>query len=239
MSLLVLDELVKSFGGLLVINRVNLAVAEGEAVGLIGPNGAGKTTLFNLITGNLRPEQGRIVFDGEEISGLSPSARCRRGIARTYQIPRPFGGMTVYENVLVGATYGAGLDRQEAEQWALEALERTGLFHKADHLAGALPLLDRKRLELARALSARPRLLLLDEIAGGLTEQEVRALVAVIREIRRAGVTVVWVEHIVHALVSLVDRLAVLHYGSLIAQGKPEEVLGDPQVQEVYLGLEV
>lgn len=239
MALLLLDAISRRFGSLQVTDRLTLAVEPGEALGIIGPNGAGKTTLMNLIAGDVPVDGGRILFDGEDITGWTPQRRCRAGIARSYQIPHPFVGLTVLENVLVGAVFGAGHGERAARPLALQALARTGLADKADRLAGSLPLLDRKRLELARALATEPKLLLLDEIAGGLTEHEVQALLDTIRGIRADGVTVVWIEHIVHALLAVVDRLVALDFGRLITQGDPQAVMADPAVREIYMGIDV
>lgn len=239
MALLLLDAISRRFGSLQVTDQLTLAVEPGEALGIIGPNGAGKTTLMNLIAGDVQVDGGRILFDGDDITGWTPQRRCRAGIARSYQIPHPFVGLTVLENVLVGAVFGAGHGERAARPLALQALARTGLADKADRLAGSLPLLDRKRLELARALATEPKLLLLDEIAGGLTEHEVQALLDTIRGIRADGVTVVWIEHIVHALLAVVDRLVALDFGRLITQGEPHAVMADPAVREIYMGIDV
>jgi len=236
--LLSLRGLSRRFGALQVIRDLNLDVAAEAAVGILGPNGAGKSTLFNLVTGDLRPDTGSIRLAGEEVTGLPASARCLRGIGRSYQVPRPFGGMTVLENVLVGASFGAGLPPGAAVEHGVRVLERTGLIRRANQLAGSLTLLDRKRLELARALSTRPRLLLLDEIAGGLTDHEASALIDTVRAVRAEGVTLVWVEHVVHALVAVVERLVVLNFGTLVMEGPTTEVLRSRQVKEIYLGIE-
>jgi len=227
----------KSFGALAVADNVNFHVAQGEAVGIIGPNGAGKSTLFNLIGGGLPVSSGAIRFGDRDVTRLPAADRCRMGIARTFQIPHPFIGMTVYENLLVGASFGgAGTG---ADEWCREVLERTGLIAKADIPAGRLTLLERKRLELARALATRPKLLLLDEIAGGLTEGECHELVATIRGIRALSVSIVWIEHIVHALLAVVDRLVVINFGKIVAEGEPRAVMAEPLVQEIYMGIEV
>lgn len=239
MPLLQLDTVSKSFGALRVTDGLSLSLAKGEALGIIGPNGAGKTTLFNLITGNVRPDQGRVHFQGRDITALSAAQRCHLGMGRSYQVPHPFGGMTVFENVLVGATFGAGQSERDGTALALDALQRTGLLAKANRLAGSLPLLDRKRLELARALATQPELLLLDEIAGGLTEHEVAELIASIQDIRASGTAIIWIEHIVHALLAVVDRLLVINFGKLLMQGNPAEVMASAQVQEIYLGMAV
>jgi branched-chain amino acid transport system ATP-binding protein len=238
-ALLELESVSRSFGSLKVTDGLTLAVAPGQALGIIGPNGAGKTTLMNLIAGDLPLDAGTIRFDGRDITRLPAPQRCRAGIARSYQIPQPFVGLTVLENVLVGAVFGAGHGERAARPLALRALERTGLAAKANRLAGSLPLLDRKRLELARALATEPKLLLLDEIAGGLTEHEVHELLDTIRTIRAEGVTIVWIEHIVHALLAIVDRLVALDFGRMITQGEPHAVMADPAVREIYMGIDV
>ena len=228
----------KSFG-VKVIDDLTVRVSEGDALGVVGPNGAGKTTLLNLITGDLSCDRGTIRIEGEDVTKTSADWRCRRGLARTAQIPRPFEGMTVFENVLVGAVFGTGVPMTEsaATPIAVEALERAGLLGSANARAGALPLLGRKRMELARALATRPKILLLDEIAGGLTEAEVLELIETIGEIHTGGVTIVWIEHIVHALLAVVDRIMAMSFGTKIAEGDPTEVMASPAVQEVYLGV--
>ena len=237
-ALLELDGLRKSFGGIVVVDDLTLAVGPDEALGLAGPNGAGKTTVFNLVAGDLQPDAGTVRFDGVDITAMRADRRCRAGIGRTAQVPRPYAGMTVLENVLVGAVFGTGARRSERAALgpALGALEQAGLAGRANAVAGSLGLLDRKRLELARALATQPRLLLLDEIAGGLTEAEMVELVDTIRGIRRQGVAVVWVEHIVHALLAVVDRMVAMSFGRKIAEGEPREVMASRVVQEVYLG---
>jgi branched-chain amino acid transport system ATP-binding protein len=236
LSLLQVSGLSKRFGTLVTAADVTFTVAPGEALGIVGPNGAGKSTLLNLVSGVLRPDAGSVSFDGRDISRLGPADRCRAGIGRSYQVPRPFAGMTVFENVFVAATFGGGRHGQVGYDAARAALDRAGLLHRANERAGGLRLLDRKRLELARALATGPRLILLDEIAGGLTDREVPALVDTIRGLRAAGVAVVWIEHIVHALVAVVDRLMCLAAGRVLALGDPREVLRDPRVIDVYLG---
>jgi len=236
-SLLDLEHVDKSYGALKVTDRLTLSVAEGEALAVIGPNGAGKSTLFNLITGDVAPDSGRIHFAGQDVTALPAHRRSRLGIGRSYQIPHPFGGMTVFENLLVAATHGARRKESDCYDDCAEVLELTGLIDRANVLAGTLTLLQRKRLEMARALALRPRLLLLDEIAGGLTEHEALALAETIQEINRRGVTLVWIEHIVHALLSVAARLVVMDFGQLIAGGEPRAVMADPRVQEVYMGI--
>jgi branched-chain amino acid transport system ATP-binding protein len=237
-ALLTLDGVSKSYGALKVTDDLTLSIAQGETLGILGPNGAGKTTLFNLISGDIHADKGRISFAGADISDAPAYRRCRAGIGRSYQVPQPYGAMTVFENCLVAATFGASLTEREAYPLCVDVLEKTGLLKKANHLAGSLTLLDRKRLELARALSTRPKLLLLDEIAGGLTEHEARILVEEIRAIKAQGVTIIWIEHVVHALLAVADRLFVLNFGAKLAEGVPSEVMEDPEVKRVYMGLE-
>lgn len=238
MPILVVDDLVKRYGALLVTDRVSLTLDAGEALGILGPNGAGKTSLFNLVAGATQPSAGRILFEGRDVTRLSARARCRLGIARSFQIPHPFTGLTTFENVLAGAAFGAGLGESAAADRAVEVLEATGLMRKANALASSLTLLDRKRLELARALATRPKLLLLDEIAGGLTEAECQDLIATIRTVRAQGVSIVWIEHVVHALVAIVDRIAVLDFGRKIAEGAPAEIMASREVATIYMGLD-
>jgi branched-chain amino acid transport system ATP-binding protein len=234
-ALLELDGLSKSYGALKVIDDLHVHLDDGEALGVVGPNGAGKTTMLHLAAGQLRPDAGRVRLDGRDVTGLSARARCQLGLARTYQVPRPFTGMTVYENVLVGATFGGD---QEPHPAALEALQLAELTAKANRLAGGLTLLERKRLELARALATAPRVLLLDEVAGGLTEPEVHQLVATVRQVRQAGVSIVWIEHIVHALLSVADRIVAINFGRKLIEGDPRTVMASPEVRDVYLGAE-
>ena len=234
--ILELDRLSKSFGQLKVADAISLGVADGEALGVVGPNGAGKTTLFSLIGGVLKPDSGTVRLMGRDITHDAPQARCAAGVARTHQIPRPFEKLTVFENVLVGACFARRRSEREAVDHCGAVLERTRLLRHANKPAGALPLLDRKRLELARALATEPRVLLLDEIAGGLTEGECRELIAMIGEISASGVAIVWIEHIVHALLAVVTRLVVLNFGQLIAEGEPRVVMASRQVREIYLG---
>jgi branched-chain amino acid transport system ATP-binding protein len=238
MPILVLDKLAKRYGAVVVADAIDLTVDKGEALGIIGPNGAGKTSLFNLIAGTVRADSGSIRFKDQDVTGLSAAARCRLGVSRSFQIPHPFAGMTVFENVVVGAAFGAGRSERDAYERAVEVLELTGLDRKANTVAGSLTLLERKRLEMARALATDPELLLLDEIAGGLTEHECRDLVATIQGLRRTGISIIWIEHIVHALMAVIDRLAVINFGRLIASGDPKTVIESPEVAEIYLGIE-
>ncbi|MET4177704.1 branched-chain amino acid transport system ATP-binding protein [Bradyrhizobium sp. LA6.1] len=236
--LLEVAGLKKNFGLITVADDLDLHVGSGEAVGIIGPNGAGKTTLFNLIAGGLSPTAGSIRFDGQDLLGLPPQRRCRAGLGRTHQIPQPFEKLTVLENLLVGAVYGSRRTEREAAQSCGEILEQLGLLRRANVLAGSLTLLERKRLEMARALATAPKLLLLDEIAGGLTEGECAELVVTIHDIRKTGVSILWIEHVVHALFAVIDRLVVLNFGRKIADGAPKEVMQRPDVHQIYIGIE-
>ena len=218
-------------------DALTYAVSAGEALGVIGPNGAGKTTMFNLITGTLAPDAGRVAFLGRDVTAESAAQRCRSGMARSFQVPQPFGGLTVFENAMVAATQGADLYGHEAEALCLDVLDQTGLLPKANAPAGRLTLLDRKRLELTRALCAKPKLLLLDEIAGGLTDDECHSLVATIRSIHRTGMSIIWIEHVVHALLRVVERLIVIDFGRMIADGEPKAVMDSREVKEIYLGI--
>jgi branched-chain amino acid transport system ATP-binding protein len=230
-------RLSKSFGSLKAADGVDLAVARGDAVGIIGPNGAGKSTLFNLITGSLEADAGQVLLEGRDITRLRAHQRSVAGIGRSYQIPQPFETLTVLENLLVAAVHGGGKPVGGAVDFCADILEATGLMRRANAPAGSLTLLERKRLEMARALATAPKLLLLDEIAGGLTESECHELIATIRGIRAAGTTIVWIEHIVHALLAVVDRLVVLNFGRKIAEGDPRAVMGSAEVREIYMGL--
>ena len=237
-DVLVLEGVSKSFGALKAADNVSLHLARGEALGVLGPNGAGKSTLFNLICGDVRADSGRIVFAGGDITRLPAHRRSRLGVGRSYQIPKPFAGMTVFENVLVGAVFAGGKGERHGHGACLEVLERSGLIDKANRLAGSLTLLERKRLELARALASAPRMLLLDEIAGGLTEGECQELVTTIRAIHGAGVSIIWIEHVVHALLSVVGRLVVMNFGQMLAEGEPRAVMANRAVQSIYMGID-
>lgn len=226
----------KHFGALQVLHGVDLQVRRGEALGVVGPNGAGKTTLFGVLAGTLPASQGRVAFEGRDIGAWDTAQRCRAGIARTYQVPRPFLGMTVADNVLVAAQHGAGLRAAAATAAVRDALQRTGLAPWAERPAATLGLLDRKRLELARALATQPKLLLLDEIGGGLTEAELLQLVALVGGLHSQGMTLVWIEHVLHALLKVVGRLVCMDTGAVLAQGDPAAVMVDPRVMKAYLG---
>jgi branched-chain amino acid transport system ATP-binding protein len=235
-SLLQVNGLAKSYGALAVLTEIDFAVPAGQALGIVGPNGAGKSTLLSVINGTERASNGSVFFKGQDVTGQGPELRARAGIGRTFQIPRPFTHLTVFENALSGASYGAGLYGKAADEQALHALELSGMLSLANTPAGKLPLLARKRLELARALATDPSLLLLDEIAGGLTEGECDSLVETISGLRDSGITIIWIEHVVKALVAVVDRLVCLASGTLIADGEPDAVMSSPEVRRVYLG---
>jgi branched-chain amino acid transport system ATP-binding protein len=234
--LLAAADVHRRFGALVVLDGVALDVGAGDAIGIVGPNGAGKTTLLDVLAGAQRPNGGTVRFRGEDVTRLDAASRCTLGIGRTHQVPRPFVDMTVFENVLVGATGGGGLHGQPARERTLEVLESTALLHLGNRRAATLGLLDRKRLEMARALATGPVVLLLDEIAGGLTEEESRELVEEIRELRRRGLAIVWIEHVVQTLVQVAERLVCMSAGRIIADGDPDAVMSDPAVIDAYLG---
>jgi branched-chain amino acid transport system ATP-binding protein len=238
MPILALHGVSKSYGALKVTDQISLAVHAGETLGILGPNGAGKTTLFNLICGDAKVDAGRVEFEGRDVTALPPHRRCRIGLGRTYQIPQPFGQMSVFENLVTAACFGGGQHERDAWHTASEVLAQTELVRFANQRAGTLTLLNRKRLELARALATRPKLLLLDEIAGGLTEHEARELVAELLRIKAAGITMVWIEHVVHALLAIADRLFVINFGQPLAEGAPQAVMANPEVRRVYMGIE-
>ena len=226
----------KRFRALTVLDGVSLELARGEAVGIVGPNGAGKTTLLNILSGAFAPDSGSVVLRGQDVTSKDAAARCRLGIGRTHQVPRPFGGMTVYENVLVGATAGARVRGSAASDLVLSVLDRCALTHLANRRAESLGLLQRKRLELARALAVNPVVLLLDEIGAGLTDAETAALVETISSLRDSGIAVLWIEHIVHVLLQVVGRLVAMDAGRVIAEGAPDAVVGHAAVIDAYLG---
>ena len=238
MPILSLHSVSKSFGALKVTDDVSFDLDAGEALGIIGPNGAGKSTLFNLITGNIAPDRGSVLIDGRDVTRLAPMQRVAAGIGRSFQIPQPFGGLSVYENLLVAARFGGAVGAAEAPRFCLDILSRTGLAAVAEKPSGGLPLLQRKRLELARAMATKPRVILLDEIAGGLTDAECVALVETIKAIHAEGTSIIWIEHVLHALNSVVERLMVLNFGRMLMIGAPDAVMASPEVKEIYLGIE-
>jgi branched-chain amino acid transport system ATP-binding protein len=270
--ILALEKISKRFGAIVIADGLDLALSESEALGIIGPNGAGKTTLFGIMTGTVAADAGRVLLNGADITRLPPPRRCMMGIARSFQIPQPFGGMTVFENLVVAAAFGGrsrehtqtslrslrehtqtslrslrehtqtslrSLRERDAYARCIDLLDQCGLADKANRYAASLTLIDRKRLELARALATSPRVLLLDEVAGGLTEHECVALVDLIKAVRKQGVSIIWIEHVVHALLAVVDRLLVLHNGSFIAQGEPQAVIRSTAVTDIYMGMPV
>jgi branched-chain amino acid transport system ATP-binding protein len=238
MPILSLRAVSKSFGALKVTEDVSFDLNAGEALGIIGPNGAGKSTLFNLITGNIAPDAGQVFLDGRDVTRLPPMDRVRAGIGRSFQIPQPFGNLSVYENLLVAARFGGEVTASEAPGFCMDILARTGLAGVAEKPSGGLSLLQRKRLELARAMATRPRVILLDEIAGGLTDAECGELIATIRAIHAAGTAIIWIEHVLHALNSVVERLMVLNFGRMLMIGAPDAVMASAEVREIYLGIE-
>jgi branched-chain amino acid transport system ATP-binding protein len=238
-ALLELDNVSKSFGRVVVADQLSFTVGPADIVGIVGPNGAGKTSLFSLITGELAPGAGEIKFGGDAVTRLDAAARCRLGIGRTFQVPRPFGNMTVFENVLVAVQQGGRVRGRTSYAAAAQVLDRAGLAADANNPAERLGLLQRKRLELARALASGPRLLLLDEVAGGLTDPEVEQLVQIVASIHAEGIAVIWIEHVVRALTAAVGRLICLAGGAIIGDGAPAAVLADAAVREVFLGTEV
>lgn len=236
MSTLEVHGLRKAYGAIVVADDVSFTLDRGTCLGVIGPNGAGKSSLFNLLTGTAEPDAGSIRLEGRELVGLPAHRRARLGMARAFQIPQPFAGLSVLQNVLAAASFGAGLHGAAAEQAARQALERTGLAAAAHKPAGALTLLDRKRLELAKGVACAPRALLLDEVAGGLTEREVGLIVALVRELKQE-LAVIWIEHIAHALMAVADRVLVLNFGRKLLEDSPAAAMASPEVQQIYMGM--
>lgn len=235
MYLLEVKNLNKKFGGLVVSKDLNLQVKEGQIYGVIGPNGAGKSTLFNQISGYIKPDSGEVIFNGKNITGLPPHKLCMEGIGRTFQIVKPFGNRTVLYNVAVGA-FARTNNRKEAIKIAEEIVEQVGLGSKRYFLAKNLTIVDRKRLEIAKALATQPKLLLLDEVLAGLTPSEVDEAIELIRKLRDSGITILMIEHVMRAVMALCEYVLVISYGTEIAQGTPEEVTKDPNVITAYLG---
>lgn len=234
-NLLEVKELTINFGGLIAVNKLTTNVAAGEAIGLIGPNGAGKTSAFNLISGVYKPTQGQVIFAGEDITGLPPYEVNRKGIGRTFQVVKPFGSMTVLENVMVGGFVHTS-NRSKSKNIAMQVIEQVGLTRKLNSLAKSLTLADRKRLEVAKALATEPKLLLLDEVLAGLNPTEVDESVKMIKDINKSGISILMIEHVLQATMAICSRIVVLDYGKKIAEGTPQEVTTNPEVIKAYLG---
>jgi len=237
-KILTVENVYAAYGKFKVLHDLSFEVEEGQILGIIGPNGAGKTTLMNVICGLLIPYAGKIVFEGHDITKLKPDERCRLGVGRTYQIPKPFERLTVFENVLVSCAYGTGCSETEAVKGTVEALRQTGLYAKGDIEAHELALLDRKRLEIARALATNPTLLLLDEVAAGLTDAEVQEVMALVEYLKGTGITIIWIEHVIKTMAESTDKLLCLSVGARLVYGDPADVMASKDVEEVYLGVE-
>lgn len=237
-NILEFKNVTAGYGRVQILHDLTFEVRKGEVFGVIGPNGCGKTTMFNALIGLITPTQGHIVFNGRDVTKMSANDRARLGIGRTYQVPRPFEKMTVYENVLVAAVHGAGLSEKAAQPKCLEALKLTGLYDKREVLSGSLTLLDRKRLEIARALGTQPILLLLDEVAAGLTEAEVGDVMKMVADLKAAGFSIIWIEHVIETMVNSTDHLMCMSDGTQLLIGDPLEVMNSKLVEEVYLGVE-
>jgi branched-chain amino acid transport system ATP-binding protein len=236
-TILSIQGLSKSFGALHVAENISFDVNEGEILGIIGPNGAGKTTIFSLLAGNLPMDAGQIKFRDRDISNEPAHERARLGLSRTFQVPKPFSHMTVFDNLKVAALFGGGLEEVECEGWVGQVLDLTGLSAARNTLAGSLPLLLRKRHELARALATRPTILLIDEVAAGLTDMEVDEFIGLVKEIQLSGITIIWIEHVMKTMMTATDRLLALAGGRVIAVGDPEDVIASDEVRRVYLGV--
>lgn len=235
-AILTVKDLGISFGSNHVLKSVNFQLNEGEVLGVIGPNGAGKTVMLNVLTGILKPTKGTITFEGKEISKEGITDRCKGGIGRTFQVPRPFEKMTVFENIMVGGVFGGRMSEKQAKEEALRVAETIGLSDKLSLFAGKLGLLDRKRLEIGRALATQPKILLLDEVGGGLTESEVESIIQLVKTVKSQGVSVIWIEHIIRTMLEGTDRVLLLADGVDVVCGKPMEVMNSKEVSRVYMG---
>lgn len=237
-DILTFEHVDAGYGRVQILHDLSFSVEEGEVYGVIGPNGCGKTTMFNALIGLIVPNHGKITFDGRDITKMKPNDRCMMGIGRTYQVPRPFEGMSVYENVLVAAVHGAKHSEKSGRNVALESLKLTGLYDKREVRAGELTLLDRKRMEIARALGTEPKLLLLDEVAAGLTEAEVQDVIKMVADLKAAKYSIIWIEHVIQTMVEATDHLMCMETGHELIIGEPRSVMNSKQVEEVYLGVE-
>lgn len=237
MSILTVENITKRFGGLLAVQKLSLSVEPGEILGLIGPNGAGKTTAFNMISGYYRPDEGRVIFDGRDVTGQRPDQICKLGLARTFQVVKPFPHLTVLENVVVGA-YNRTNDKKVARKKALEVIDFLGMTDMAQQQAGSLPVASRKRLEIAKALATEPKMILLDEAMAGLRPAETDQIIELVRQVSNEGIALLLVEHVMRVIMSLAHRIVVLHHGEVIAQGEPTAVVRDKAVIDAYLGEE-
>lgn len=237
-TILKVENIHVGYGRTKIIPGLSFEVQEGQVLGVIGPNGAGKTTLMNALIGLIIPTEGKIIFDGQDITKIPPDKRCHLGFGRTYQVPRPFEDMTVYENVLVGSSFGDGKSETAARKRCIEALHITNLYEKKDIVAGQLALLDRKRLEIARALGTNPKILLLDEVAAGLTDSEVHDVMDLVEELKKTGITIIWIEHVIKTMVESTDKLLCMAAGCLLKYGDPLATMNCQEVQDVYLGVD-
>lgn len=237
MTLLEVNNVTKRFGGLVAVNDLSLSVSQGEILGMIGPNGAGKTTAFNMISGYYKPNEGQVIFDGKDITGLRPDQVCKLGLARTFQVVKPFPQLSVLDNVIVGA-YNRTNDKQEAQQKAQEILGFLGMGDMTEHLAGGLSVAGRKRLEIAKVLATEPKMILLDEAMAGLRPIETDEIIELVRQISQQGIALLLVEHVMKVIMSLADRIVVIHHGEKLAEGEPQQVVQDKAVIDAYLGEE-
>jgi branched-chain amino acid transport system ATP-binding protein len=238
MTILTVENITKRFGGLVAVNDLSFSVEKGEILGMIGPNGAGKTTAFNMISGYYRPDEGRVIFDGHDITGRRPDQICKLGLARTFQVVKPFPQLSVLDNVIVGA-YNRTNDKQEAKQRAQEVIEFLGMANMSTQPAGSLPVAGRKRLEIAKALATEPKMILLDEAMAGLRPIETDMMIELVRQISKQNIALLLVEHVMRVIMSLADRIVVIHHGEMIVQGEPQAVVRDKAVIDAYLGEEV